>query len=79
MLNGLPIGERLQAVRVLHHDLINQLALVIGSVELIGLNPDLPAELREEVIVLLGSVERAVTLLEHGQHLLREQVCSTSA
>ena len=64
----------LQTARKLQHFLGNQLALTMGYVELLTIDPRLPAELRERVDEALRGVVEATESLTYLRRLAREEI-----
>ena len=64
----------LQTARSLQHFLGNQLALTMGYVELMTIDPRLPGELRERVDEALHGVVEATESLTHLRRLARGEV-----
>ena len=64
----------LHTARALQHFLGNQLALTMGYVELLTIDPRLPEELRERVDEALRGVVEATATLDYLRRLARQEV-----
>jgi hypothetical protein len=64
------LAAALRTVCSLHHELNNQLAVIVGELDLMLVDPELPAALRP-------AVDRAVERATHASGILRELHCVT--